>query len=487
VKEIALATVKFGSGQAISLLCAAVAVKIMALTIGPAGVGLFSLLRQAQQTLGALATFGGQNAVVQGIASRSGIERDRFMISILWAFVAGSLALGALTIVLSVPLALVVIPADALAGPTLLRWIAFPVIAGALLVFVRGILNAHMLIGSVAWTNVVTAGSLIVLVYPAVVAYQAGHQVALVLLLGGSLTMGLLFAAFQARTSGCLIAFARTGPGIFDVTAIRNFLSVALPSLVALFAGMASVLAVRALIAHWHGLPAAGLFDSAWSISTMYLAVFLTALHSYLLPALSANTAQEPSQDVLDRALRLAIIVSVPLIVALIVLKPLAVRVLYSGEFLPALELLRWTLFGDYLRVGGWVLATTLFARADMRAYLACELAWNATFIAVAFWLAREGFEGAGPAYVAAYSVYLATLVFRTQHHHRYTVTARFLVTWIAGMGVVLLAVASTWNDSNVVWPKTGLIALGVLTSWLAVSPAEKQAVGNRLARMFAH
>jgi PST family polysaccharide transporter len=190
---------------------------------------------------------------------------------------------------------------------------------------------------------------------------------------------------------------------------------------------------------------------------------------------------------VLDRALRLAVIVSVPLIVALIVFKPLAIRVLYSGEFLPALELLRWTLFGDYLRVAGWVLATTLFARADMRAYLACEVAWNAMFLVVAFWLVRRGFAGAGPAYVAAYAVYLGALVFRTQHHHRYTITARFLVTWIAGMGIVLLAVASTWDDSHVVWPKSGLIALGVLTSWLAVSPAEKQAVGNRLARMFAH
>lgn len=486
MRDIVLATIKFGSGQVAALLCAAVSVKIMAVTIGPAGVGLFSLLRQTQQTLSSLATLGGQNAVVQGVASRQGVDRDHFIVSVLWAFIASSVMLAGAAVILAHPLAALILPTGDSGTTALVGWLALPVMAGALLVFFRSLLNAHMWIGAVAWTNVVTAASSVVLVYPAVVAYQAGHQVALVLLLGGSLTVGLLFAMQRAWARGCLSALTRTGIRTFEIPAIKNFLWVGLPSLTALFIGMASVLAVRALIVRWHGLPAAGLFDSAWSISTLYLAVFLSALHSYLLPALSANTAHEPSQDVLDRAFRLAVIVSVPLIAVLVVLKPFAVRLLYSGEFLPALELLRWTLLGDYLRVAGWVLATSLVARADMRAYLACEVAWNAVFVAVAFWLVRDGVAGAGPAYVAGYAVYLAALVFRTRRHHRYTVTARTLAFWIGGACVVLLASTWTWNDTHVIWLKASLILLAALLSWLAVTASEKRAVGERLAQMFA-
>ena len=38
----------------------------------------------------------------------------------------------------------------------------------------------------------------------------------------------------------------------------------------------------------------------------------------------------------------------VPLVVTTIVLKPAVVRLLYSPAFLPALEIMRWMLIGDY-------------------------------------------------------------------------------------------------------------------------------------------
>jgi O-antigen/teichoic acid export membrane protein len=455
------------------MLCAAISVKIMAVTIGPAGVGLFSLLRQAQQTLSAVATLGGQDAVMQGVASRQGVDRDQFIVSVLWAFIASSVTLACVAVILAHPLGALIIPTGDAGSAALVRWLAFPVMAGALLVFFRSLLNAHMWIGAVAWTNVVTAASLVVLVCPAVFFYQAGHQMALVLLLGGSLTAGLMFAIQRAWDRGCLSALTRSGIRAFEVPAIKSFLWVGLPSLTALFVQMASLLAVRTLIVRWHGLPAAGLFDSAWSISTLYLAVFLSAL-------------QESSQDMLDRAFRLAVIVSTPLIAALIVLKPLALRLLYSSDFLPALELLRWTLIGDYLRVAGWVLATSLVARADMRAYLACEVAWNATFAAIAFWLVQDGVAGAGPAYVAGYAVYLTALVFRTRHHHNYAVTAKTLAFWIGGACIVMLASICTWSDVDVSWPTLGFVIIAAFLSWLTVTPAEKHAVRGRIVRALA-
>jgi PST family polysaccharide transporter len=486
MKEIVLATVKFGSGQVVAMLCAAITVKIMAVIIGPAGVGLFSLLRQAQQMLGALATLGGQNAVVQGVASRTGDARDRFVVSVLWAFVASSLILAVIVIGFANPLTELMLRLDSYDAPWLFGWIAFPVTAGALLVFFRSLLNAHMRIGSAAMTNVVAAAGSLLLVYPAVVAYQRGFFVALVLLLGGSLSLGVVFAVLRARACGYLAAFRRVGIRTFDVPAVGHFLWVGLPSLVALFIGMASVLAVRTFVTTWHGLEGAGKFDAAWSISVFYLSVFLSALHSYLLPALSADTAQEPSEEVLDRSLRLALIVSVPMITCLIVLKPLVVRLLYTEEFLSSIDLLRWTLIGDYFRVGGWILATSLVARADMRAYLACEVLWNAILTGGAFWLVEHSIEGAGPVYLTAYAVYLAALFIRARGHHGYLLEARTLTAWAAGAAIVVLASILTWDDVLVAWPKASLALLAGALSWFAVTAAEKQAVFALLARRFA-
>ena len=485
MKEIFWAIIRFGSGQIAALLCAAVSIKIMAVSIGPAGVGLFSLLRQTQQTLGALATMGGQNAIVQGVASRTGQERDRFVVTIFWAFLASSIVLAGVAIGLAGPLTELVLRLDPNDWGALFGWIAIPVTAGAMHVFFRSVLNAHMRIGSVAMTNVAAGAGTLLLVYPTIVFYQRGHSAALMLLLGGSLALGAVYGALRARACGYLGMFRRDEIRTFSLPALRHFLSVALPSLIALFAGMASVLAVRAFVAHWHGLEGAGQFDAAWTISVFYLSVFLSALHSYLLPALSKDPAQAPSQGVLDQSVRLALIVSVPMITSLVVLKPFVVRLLYSEEFLDSLSLLRWTLIGDYLRVGGWILATSLVARADMRAYLSCELLWNTILTGGAFWLVERGIEGVGPVYLGAYAAYLAALIFRARTHHRYRVERGTLALWVAGALIVLITSILTWTDTHVDWANTGLIVLAAILSWFTMTPVERKALRATLLGSF--
>jgi PST family polysaccharide transporter len=350
-------------------------------------------------------------------------------------------------------------------------------------VFFRSLLNAHMEIGAVAWVNVTVAASAVLLVFPATAAYNAGHSLALALLLVGSLGCGLVLAIQRAAAHRCLDALGHARPAALDYAAVAHFFRLALPSLVALFVGLGSVLWIKAIITRMHGLPATGQFDAAWSISATYLAVFLTSLHTYLLPALSARGATRASHEVIDRGLRLAVIVAVPLVAALIVLKPLAVRVLYSGEFIGALELLRWTLLGDYLRVAGWILATVLFARADVRAYLACEIIWSVTFVALASAWLPKGVAGAGPAYVIAYAAYLAVLAYRARVRHGVIIRGPLVRVWLGGAAIVLLASMFTWTDVRIAWSSLVWIAAALAYGWVVLSPDERDHVYGFLMR----
>jgi len=246
---------------------------------------------------------------------------------------------------------------------------------------------------------------------------------------------------------------------------------------------MGSLLFIRAVIVRWHDLSFAGQFDAAWAISAMYLTLFLLALQTYLLPTLSGNRDRSKLRDVLHKVMRITVIAVVPLITSLIVMKPFAVRVLYSEAFVPALDLLRWTLLGDYLRVVGWVLATTLVAYADMHAYLMREIMWSVVFVALALWFLPSGIEGAGPAYVAAYGVYLGALLWRAYGTHALVIQSFIVVQWLGGAGVLLLASAITWHDTEVLWYKTGLILLALIYSWLVMAPAERAHLRTQLMR----
>src|SRR5438128_1102782 len=83
-RDILGAGLKVGLATLAGLLGWVVAGKVLAVTLGASGVGLFGLLRQLLQNLTVLASFNGQSALVQGIASRATKEEQkRFAGSVL--------------------------------------------------------------------------------------------------------------------------------------------------------------------------------------------------------------------------------------------------------------------------------------------------------------------------------------------------------------------------------------------------------------------
>src|SRR4051812_37929445 len=105
MRKVAMGMLQAGTGQLATLFGGAISVKLLAVMVGPAGVGLFSILRQAQQLLTALASLGGQNAVIQGIASREGAERNRFTVSVFWIFAVLIICVCLTTLAFAEPLA----------------------------------------------------------------------------------------------------------------------------------------------------------------------------------------------------------------------------------------------------------------------------------------------------------------------------------------------------------------------------------------------
>src|SRR3954470_8059329 len=91
MREILKAVLKTGSGTVGFLLFGVLATKIMAVILGPSGIGLFSLLRQTVEFSKGLGSLGGETALVQGLASRKGETQDNYLVTAFWVFASGTL------------------------------------------------------------------------------------------------------------------------------------------------------------------------------------------------------------------------------------------------------------------------------------------------------------------------------------------------------------------------------------------------------------
>lgn len=458
MRLMVIATIKSGIGQIIVLILNVISMKLLAVLTGPSGVGLFSILRNAQQSLTSVAALGGSgNSIVQGLASWHVEQRDRFLVSAFWTFFTFNLLVCIVVLVIPNKLVKIIFPNNDVG---LLSLLLIPVVLSSIMVFLRGVLNANIKIESVVWVNIMMALGALFFIYPACIAYNRGQPHGLILILLGTFLFGGLASLFLLKKQISIKISLIKVKSNFSKSAAMHLIYVSFPTIISAFVGMASVFFIRMTIAEKYSISAAGWFDVAWGIGALFLTMFLTSLQTYLLPVASSST--DDMNDHLAIALRFSSIVVVPGLLVLIVMKPYIVNILYSNSFSPALEIMRWTILGDLFRAYGSVFATILIARADMFAFLIRELIWSFVFVAVSFFFMSYGIWAVGIGYLSAYFVYFVMHVWRVFSCGSLSLRSLDLMQWLFGCLIVIAASVLAWDSLEFEWVGGFTILLGL-------------------------
>ncbi|HEX8173192.1 MAG TPA: oligosaccharide flippase family protein [Thermoanaerobaculia bacterium] len=473
MRELLAAIAKTAGGSAAAMLAAAVAVKIIAVVAGTEGVGLFSILRQAQQTAVLLALLNGQNALVQGIASRADEQERRTYINTAMGIVA---ILTAIVVgVLAVAPALLLRGLRVEAGVA--RVLALSVACGALSGFAAGILTGHRLIGRAAAVTVVNYVLVAAFALPAARAALRGHAAAFSWQLAAGTAAAAAFA-WTAVVAARLTRLERPRWSPQVRAAARHFLGMASTLTIAAAAGYGLPLLMRMLIVRHFGFSGAGLFDVAWTLSMTYVMLILTGFSAYYLPALSGIRDPAERIELIGRVLRLAVILMLPLVTLVVVAKPLLVRLLYSEQFLPSLRIMRWMLIGDALKIVSWVFSYTMVAYADNRMYAATELIWGALAVGSVYLAVHSAhsLELIGVSFLVLYAAYLVLMSWYVRRRHAFPLRlgARGVA---AALAVIVAASLVTWNDVAMRWPfAIGAVLAAAAVSTLLLSADERNA-----------
>ncbi len=447
--DLIKASIKTGSSAFITILLRVLSVKILAVVFGPAGIGLFSLLRQARDTLVPLATIGSGTAIVQGVASQEQDEEKR------------QEYIGTVATLLGVNVLLFILAAAALAPwigqlifgeldsremTNAVRWVTIPVILGAMAGFLTSLLNGYRAIGRLAVVQAAGMAALVLLTYPLARLANEAEMLGMTLLLVVTPAATVALAGYFLWKGGWLKVFRFR----FRGWAAKHFFWMSIPTLAASFGMNGMLLAVRSMITRSGGLSAAGYFDMCWSFSLLYVNLVTSSFGTYYLPTLSGTHEREKVSLLIGQVVRLATVLLTPLIVGLVVLKPMIIRVFYSSEFLPAIELMQWMLIADYLKVTSWIFAYTVLAFANMKVFLWTELGFFGAFMGGAWISTRSGagWQGIGASFLAMYIGYFAYMLYYVVRKHGYRPTLRGAAFWLGGLGIVAMASGLTWSQT---------------------------------------
>lgn len=221
---------------------------------------------------------------------------------------------------------------------------------------------------------------------------------------------------------------------------------------------------LRVFISRTGGVADVGLFNAGITISTSYIGLVLSAMGTDYAPRLSAaSNDNRQFGDIINKQLQLLLTIVGPLVAVFIVFINQVVVLLYSSKFIPITGMIEWTMLGMTFRAISFCLSYSVVAKADSKLFFLSELI--ATIYTFAFSIVGfkyYGFEGMGIAYLLGYFLYSAQMFFickRRYAFHLDKITLKIILYQVFCV-TVLFILCKVFYYSNLRYIVGALVAI---------------------------
>lgn len=156
----------------------------------------------------------------------------------------------------------------------------------------------------------------------------------------------------------------------------------------------------------------AGYWQGIWYISTMYLMIVTTSLSVYYLPKLSEIQDNKELKKEILGGYKIIMPIVMVLAFGIYFFRELAVYIAFSDKFLPMLELFKWQLIGDVIKIASWLLSYLMLAKAMTKVFIYTEVLFSVFFVVLSVVFVEQfGLVGITYAFSLNYFLYLIIMI----------------------------------------------------------------------------
>jgi antigen flippase len=163
---------------------------------------------------------------------------------------------------------------------------------------------------------------------------------------------------------------------------------------------------LRVFVTRQEGVYGAGQFQAASALSMVYVGFVLQAMGTDFYPRLTvvAHDNRRCNQLVNEQA-EISILLALPGVLATLALAPWVIHIFYSSKFDKAAEILCWQVTGTFLQVNSWPIGFILVAKGRAAAFFWTDLASYSVYVVLG-WVGLKlfGLPGIGMAFLGLYA-----------------------------------------------------------------------------------
>lgn len=454
----------FGGVQVMGILCSIIRTKLVAMWIGPVGIGLFGLFNNALEMISTGTNLGIRSSSVRDISQALASDRGLVarMVTVvrrwsLWLGLAGALLTLSLAPLLS----------QITFGDSAHIW-GFVALSIAVLLqaltngeyaILQGTARLKRLASVTLWGTIVGLAISIPMFYllrersilPSIIAYAAA--------------LAAFAWLFRNRDYPSVKVNSRE---TFDMG--KGFVRLGIYMTLGNFATILASYAFNAWLNVNAGTETVGYYQAGYTLINKYTGLILTALGMEYYPRL-AKVAESRMRlrAFVSQEINVAIAVMAPVVALFILLREVVVWLLYTPEFNVILTFISWGMIGTVLRTLSWCLAFTILAKGDGKTYLWTEVASAVINLALNIVFYRWwGLTGLGIAFLVSYLLYtiiIAVVYFRGYRLSISRASIYNLLWTLAVASAVMIAMES------------GALAIAIVLTVISIAVAIRQII----------
>ena len=445
----------FGGVQGLNIGLGLVRTKLIALLLGPSGMGLASLFNTTVGFVSQATNLGVSFSAVRHLSSLY----DAGDVSALAHFVKVVRGWSLLTALLGMLVCVMIGP---LLSQTTFAWgnhsLHFMLLAPAvgMLAITGGetaILKAMRSLGALASVQVLAVVAALVISIPIYYFFGESGIVPVIVL------MALATMLLTVRHSYRLVPLQLSGAkGMLGEGMEMVRLGVAFT--LAAVIGSASELFIRSYLNVVGDLDVLGLYNAGYMLTFTYAGMVFSAMEADFFPRLSGVQHDiAATNECVNRQMEVSLLLLSPMLAALMLSLPILVPLLFSAQFLPVVEMGQVTTLAMYLKVMTLPVAYITLARGYSLSYLFLETSYYVAFV-VLFIVGYEhwGLYGTGVAVALAhlFEYVLVNGYAYKKYGYRFSATVSGYAIVQTGIGLLLFLV--TLLAEGLLYWGTGLL-----------------------------
>jgi len=207
------------------------------------------------------------------------------------------------------------------------------------------------------------------------------------------------------------------------------------------FLSQGKIFLLKIFLSNYGSIADVGLYSAGIAITNTYTSLVFSAMGTDYAPRLSSvSENDEVLSDVINRQAIMLILLISPLIIAFIMLIHQITILLYSNNFLPIENMMKWAMLGMYFRAVSWSISFAFIAKGLSKVFFLHETITNiySLFLSIIMYY-FFGITGLGIAFFLNYLIYTLHMFFLAKNKFNFKFNSEFKKIFFISLPISVL------------------------------------------------